>query len=234
MSSASDERKDFLNSRKKASVKVAARHFANVIGGREGISSLKQLFQTLDVDSSGSLSHEEFLSGVQEFGLDVSDSQIRDLISLLDVNQDGEIDLEEFEAIAKSELELAEIAETWDTEGGATAAVEDAAVKATHEGTRFVRTPSVSSNEKKQGNPEMMTAMMMAARESLKVDPRIHSLIRDWWDQAHALRREMVPPGQTVNCQSLNNREYVTLSIALHRMLQPGIAKVCIIVLLLC
>jgi hypothetical protein len=74
-----------------------ARGGANVVEGKR-FSSLKAVFDHIDKDGNGSIDHDEFKLFLDEIGLDdLSPSELKLLIQCLDVDDDGEISLEELE-----------------------------------------------------------------------------------------------------------------------------------------
>lgn len=53
---------------------------------------LEQQFRGFDTDGDGEISHEEFRNGLHSLGAQISDSQIDDLVTILDKDGDGSID----------------------------------------------------------------------------------------------------------------------------------------------
>ena len=53
---------------------------------------LEQQFRGFDTDGDGDISHEEFRNGLHSLGAQISDSQIDDLVTILDKDGDGSID----------------------------------------------------------------------------------------------------------------------------------------------
>jgi hypothetical protein len=106
----------------------------------------------MDTDQSGSLSYDECKQGLREYGMNLADSEVEDLFRLLDANGDGELSLEEFSAITKNELEMADVQEVWEKNGRrVSTSTRDKAIKATCTGTRFTRSESVIGDLKRQG-----------------------------------------------------------------------------------
>ena len=176
----------------------------------------------MDADQSGSLSYDEFRNGLKDFGMELQDSEVASLLKMLDANGDGELSLQEFSAIVKGELEMADLQELWSEESVAVSSdVKDAAIKATNAGTRFTRTNSVFGDLKRQGCAEMMTQEAISQRAAMKEDPRIHGLMQGWWTATRALSEEIIIPGQIEDAsgvESLSKSQYMTLSIPLHEM----------------
>ena len=56
-------------------------------------------FRQLDKDGSKKISHSEFMSGVKKAGIPMTRRQLKKLVNILDVNDDGEIDYSEMVAI---------------------------------------------------------------------------------------------------------------------------------------
>eukprot|EP01052_Picozoa_sp_SAG31_P004618 SAG31_NODE_193_length_20735_cov_15.125509_2_plen_5371_part_00 len=57
---------------------------------------LSAAFAALDADKSGSITHEEFRDGLRTLGIDLPNSQIRELIAVFDEDGDGNIEYREF------------------------------------------------------------------------------------------------------------------------------------------
>ena len=142
----------YLAERRKETAQSAIAKFIDHIGDRNGLVELRTLFDHMDADQSGSLSYEEFRNGLNDYGMDLTDSEVSDLLKLLDANGDGELSLEEFSAIAKNELEMADLQELWENAGVTVdSSIQDLAIMATSSGTRFTRTESVLHDLKRQG-----------------------------------------------------------------------------------
>ena len=56
------------------------------------------LFEELDVDSSGEVSMEELVGGLEKLGYDVSHAELEQLMQRVDTNGDGLLQLPEFVA----------------------------------------------------------------------------------------------------------------------------------------
>jgi hypothetical protein len=91
---------------------------ANVVEGKR-FQSLKEIFDHIDKDSSGSIDHNEFKLFLEEIGLvsgsgadSLSQNEIGLLIQCLDVDDDGEISFVELEQFVKKQrLPISPIAE---------------------------------------------------------------------------------------------------------------------------
>ena len=142
----------YLAERRKETVQSAVAKFIAHVGDRTGLSELRAMFDRMDADHSGYLSYCEFKQGLDDYGMNLTDSEVSDLLRLLDTNEDGELSLEEFSAITKNELEMADLQEIWGNAGGTVdSSLHDMAIMATSSGTRFTRTESVSDDLKRQG-----------------------------------------------------------------------------------
>ena len=62
------------------------------------MSSCRDLFRRLDVDSSGGISIEELSQGLAEQGYQVSPPEVEQLMARLDLDADGNILFDEFAA----------------------------------------------------------------------------------------------------------------------------------------
>ena len=65
-------------------------------------STIADLFRSLDLDGSGTLSRGEFKTGCQQMGHHLTDTQCDNWIAEADVDGNGMIDLEEFEHIIRA------------------------------------------------------------------------------------------------------------------------------------
>ncbi|KAI7753186.1 hypothetical protein M8C21_030921 [Ambrosia artemisiifolia] len=64
----------------------------------EEIAGLKQMFKMIDTDNSGNITFEELKIGLKNFGANLEEYQIHDLMKAADINNNGIIDYEEFVA----------------------------------------------------------------------------------------------------------------------------------------
>ncbi|CAF1029349.1 unnamed protein product [Adineta ricciae] len=64
--------------------------------GAQGIKGLSILFRVMDDDGNRKLSVDEFKKGVEEYGLNLSKTEIEDLFRAMDADRNGSIDYEEF------------------------------------------------------------------------------------------------------------------------------------------
>jgi hypothetical protein len=148
----SDKSLIYLAERRKETAQSAIAKFIGHVGDRNGLSDLREMFERMDSDHSGCLSYDEFKQGLKNYGMDLSDIEVGSLLRLLDSNCDGELSLDEFSAITKNELEMADLKEIWHMNGiKVDSALQDMALKATSAGTRFTRSASVLGDLKRQG-----------------------------------------------------------------------------------
>lgn len=64
--------------------------------GACGLLSLGRLFRRMDEDGNKQLNYEEFVTGLREAGLEVTDEELRELFQEFDTDNSGGINLEEF------------------------------------------------------------------------------------------------------------------------------------------
>lgn len=64
--------------------------------GATGILGLGRLFRIMDDDGSRNLNQEEFLHGLKEVGLELSEDDTKEIFQKFDTNGDGSINIEEF------------------------------------------------------------------------------------------------------------------------------------------
>ncbi|XP_046805722.1 calcyphosin-like protein isoform X1 [Lucilia cuprina] len=64
--------------------------------GATGISGLGRAFRNMDDDGSKALNEEEFVKGIREFGLDLSDEELKELFQTFDEDGSGSINMTEF------------------------------------------------------------------------------------------------------------------------------------------
>ncbi|XP_076935190.1 calcium-dependent protein kinase 29-like [Bidens hawaiensis] len=81
-----------MNKLKKLAMKVIAENLEST----EEIQGLKQMFNNMDTDGSGSITHEELKAGLSKLGSRLVDSEIRQLLEAADVDKNGTIDYIEF------------------------------------------------------------------------------------------------------------------------------------------
>ncbi|XP_076942943.1 calcium-dependent protein kinase 26-like [Bidens hawaiensis] len=82
-----------MNKLKKMALKVIAAKLSE-----EEIAGLKQMFKMIDTDNSGNITFEELKIGLKNFGADLEEYEIHDLMQAADINNNGIIDYEEFVA----------------------------------------------------------------------------------------------------------------------------------------
>ena len=71
------------------------------------------IFRLFDDDRSGSITHHEFRTGLERFGININADELTILVEELDRDQDGTISLGEFQELLKTvhdrEAEVAEL-----------------------------------------------------------------------------------------------------------------------------
>lgn len=80
-----------MNKLKKLALKVIADNLSE-----EEIKGLKQMFNNMDTDRSGSITYEELKSGLSRLGSKLSETEIQQLMDAADVDNSGTIDYHEF------------------------------------------------------------------------------------------------------------------------------------------
>ncbi|KAL8346909.1 hypothetical protein RB601_003445 [Gaeumannomyces tritici] len=60
------------------------------------LKQLKEVFDIIDKDGTGSISAEEFADAMESLGLSATDAEAQDIIADIDTNKDGQIDFHEF------------------------------------------------------------------------------------------------------------------------------------------
>lgn len=73
-------------------------HPSSLPENRELVEALTGLFNELDIDSSGSVSMDELVSGLERLGYEVECEELEQLMQRVDVNHDGSLQLPEFVA----------------------------------------------------------------------------------------------------------------------------------------
>ncbi|KLU81384.1 hypothetical protein MAPG_00474 [Magnaporthiopsis poae ATCC 64411] len=72
------------------------------------LKQLKEVFDIIDKDGTGSISAEEFADAMESLGLSATDAEAQDIINDIDINKDGQIDFHEFlRAMAHPETDRA-------------------------------------------------------------------------------------------------------------------------------
>lgn len=80
-----------MNKLKKMALMVIAESLSE-----EEIAGLKEMFKMIDTDDSGQITLDELKIGLKQFGADLSETEIRDLMKAADVDNSGTIDYGEF------------------------------------------------------------------------------------------------------------------------------------------
>ncbi|KAL0015912.1 hypothetical protein SO802_002981 [Lithocarpus litseifolius] len=80
-----------MNKLKKVALKVIAENLSE-----EEIMGLKEMFKSMDTDSSGTITYEELKAGIPKLGSKLSESEVKQLMEAADVDGNGTIDYLEF------------------------------------------------------------------------------------------------------------------------------------------
>ncbi|XP_027367815.1 calcium-dependent protein kinase 10-like isoform X2 [Abrus precatorius] len=80
-----------MNKLKKMALRVIAENLSE-----EEIAGLKEMFKMIDTDNSGQITFEELKVGLKNFGANLNESEIYDLMKAADVDNSGTIDYGEF------------------------------------------------------------------------------------------------------------------------------------------
>ncbi|KZV16540.1 calcium-dependent protein kinase 29 [Dorcoceras hygrometricum] len=80
-----------MNKLKKLALKVMAENLSE-----EELKGLKQMFNNMDTDKSGTITYEELKTGLTKLGSRLSETEIQHLMEAADVDKDGTIDYIEF------------------------------------------------------------------------------------------------------------------------------------------
>ncbi|CAA0831077.1 calcium-dependent protein kinase 29 [Striga hermonthica] len=80
-----------MNKLKKLALKVIAENLSE-----EEIKGLKQMFDNIDTDGSGTITYEELRAGLSKLGSKLSEAEIQQLMEAADVDKNGTIDYIEF------------------------------------------------------------------------------------------------------------------------------------------
>lgn len=64
--------------------------------GACGILTLGRMFRRMDEDGNKQLNYEEFVTGLREAGMEVTDEEVQELFQEFDADNSGGINLEEF------------------------------------------------------------------------------------------------------------------------------------------
>ncbi|KAM0019605.1 putative protein kinase CAMK-CDPK family [Helianthus debilis subsp. tardiflorus] len=81
-----------MNKLKKLAIKVIAQNLEST----EEIKGLKQMFNNMDTDGSGSITYEELKTGLSKLGSRLAEGEIQQLMEAADVDKNGTIDYIEF------------------------------------------------------------------------------------------------------------------------------------------
>lgn len=86
-------------------------------GGMNGIRSLGRIFKIMDDTGNGKISHEEFLYGLHDMGVDIPKSEVAIALDLFDRDKDGTVNFNEFLVTVRGKLNprrLALVELAWD------------------------------------------------------------------------------------------------------------------------
>ncbi|KAJ8946486.1 hypothetical protein NQ314_008880 [Rhamnusium bicolor] len=64
--------------------------------GANGILGLGRLFRRMDEDGNKKLNQEEFILGLREIGMEVTDDEAKDMFTKFDTDGSGSVNLDEF------------------------------------------------------------------------------------------------------------------------------------------
>ena len=79
-----------------AKMKRVATHFIASTLGEEEIAGLRQMFETFDVDGSGTITLAELRAGLRNIGATVSESDVEEILRETDIDHSGQIEFAEF------------------------------------------------------------------------------------------------------------------------------------------
>jgi Ca2+-binding EF-hand superfamily protein len=67
-----------------------------MLGNEDSIDKLRQIFLDCDVDNSGTLSVDELWAACKKMGADVGHEEVIELMSEIDIDKNGFVDVNEF------------------------------------------------------------------------------------------------------------------------------------------
>lgn len=80
---------------------------------KKATDELREIFDALDTDGSGSIDFEELRDGVEKIGLNMPDSKLERLIEEADVDNDDEVDFEEFKKVVEQSKKWKQLSRTF-------------------------------------------------------------------------------------------------------------------------
>jgi hypothetical protein len=191
------------------------------INDRKGLEAVAKLFHLLDTDDSGELDLDEFHAGLRQFGMRVSANDAQAMLKSFDTDGNGSLNIAEFMAIAKLELEVADLQNAFIAKGGDAAhqklsdserqALKEqqaAAIHAARRGTRFNRTNSVAGDARLQGDLQMLTAENMLKQRKMKTNEEVQRAVSSWWNSMVCVTRSRLAYmhiGQNVEVKDLES-----------------------------
>jgi hypothetical protein len=213
---------------------TVARKLIGKLRDREGMAAIGKMFEEFDTDHSGRISPDEFAEGLHAFGMDLVREEVNALFALIDLDGDGDLELEEFMEFVKGQFEVIQFEEAHGADGG-----RETIVKALHGGTRFQRTGSVLGDVTKQGDIEMLSEGAKKMREHLKENGLVVKSINLWWNSLRGLsehdrtkinekkrtdRRSSVAElenGGYILAPGLSKKQFITMMRSMHQLLEP-------------
>jgi Ca2+-binding EF-hand superfamily protein len=163
----------------------ALQEIAKEISDRSGLHKLQELFTEFDADESGGLSEQEFGKALERYGASLSSKQLSNIFQVLDADDNGTIDIDEFSAIAKCELEILTLDQAVGQGSGLEIqrAQNEKVTEALKSGVRLNRSASVAMDPRMQGDVEMLTASALMKREELKENTAVFEQVQAWWNK---------------------------------------------------
>ena len=175
------------------------------------------------MDGSSSISPPEFAKALAKMGVHLNQTELDKVFPVFDSDQSGDIDIDEFTNILKTEIELRNAEMVLFLNKAGNMNMDDAhffhtqqakANRALNGGVRLDRSDSVTLNLKMQGNPEMLARHNVQARIKLKSNPVVQKGIDSFWAEIE----------KDEKTGEISKQTYVDLNRLLHKTLVPTIA----------